>query len=74
MLAGNGTLEAAGDRLLCQPGRHLDYPSGNPRVQLPSSREDPLAQILRPDLDKDFRQPLARRGLSSAEIDQIVFD
>jgi mannose-6-phosphate isomerase len=74
MLAGNGTLEAAGDRLLCQPGNTWIIPPATREYSCVPQGKTRWLKFYIPDLDEDFRQPLARRGLSSKEIDQIVFD
>ena len=74
MLAGRGTLEAAGERMPCQPGKTWVIPPATRDYScIPQGRTRWLKFYV-PDLDKDFRQPLARRGLSSTKIDQIVFD
>ena len=74
MLAGNGTLEAAGDRLPCQPGNTWIIPPATREYGCVPQGKTRWLKFYVPDLDKDFRQPLARRGLSSTEIGQIVFD
>ena len=74
MLAGNGTLESAGDRWPCQPGNTWIIPPATREYGCVPQGKARWLKFYVPDLDKDFRQPLARRGLSSAEIDQIVFD
>ena len=74
MLAGNGTLEAAGERVPCQPGKTWIIPPATREYGCLPQGKTRWLKFYIPDLDKDFRQPLARRGLSSKEIDQIVFD
>ena len=74
MLAGNGTLEAAKDRLPCQPGNTWIIPPATREYSCVPQGTTRWLKFYVPELDKDFRQPLARRGLLSAEIDKIVLD
>ncbi len=74
MLAGRGTLEAAGEGLPCQPGNTWIIPPATREYSCVPQGRSRWLKFYIPDLDKDFRQPLARLGLSAREINQIVFD
>jgi mannose-6-phosphate isomerase class I len=73
-LSGSATLEAAGVQSTCQPGNTWLVPPATREYGCIPQGKARWLKFYVPDLDRDFRQPLARRGLSSAEIDRIVFD
>ena len=73
MLAGEATLEAAGDRLPAQAGSTWIIPPATGACGcVPQGRTRWLRYYV-PDLERDFQQPLAQRGLSPADISKIVF-
>ena len=74
MLAGAGTLEAAGDRLPCRAGGAWIIPPATGVYRCVPHGKARWLRFYVPDLEVDFRQPLVQRGLSSADIGKIVFD
>ena len=49
-------------------------PPGVSRYRLVPGEKTRLLKFYVPDLDKDFRRPLARRGVKAAKVQKLVFD
>lgn len=74
VLAGQGRVETAAGWLGYRTGDTWLIPPATGPYRLVPARKTRLLKFYHPDLDKDFRRALARRGLRPAEIKKIVFD
>ncbi len=73
LLEGEGRVETAAGWLAYRMGDTWLIPPASGQYRLVPKRKTRLLKFYVPDLEKDFRRPLARRGVRSAEIKKIVF-
>ncbi len=74
VLAGDGRVETAAGWLAYRPGNTWLIPPAAGQYRLAPRQETRLLRIYVPDVDKDFRCPLAKRGVRAAKINRVVFD
>ena len=74
VIAGAGRMEMAVGWLAYRPGQTWVIPAGAAPYRLAPEKPSLLIRFYVPDLDRDFRQPLERRGVSPSMISQVVFD
>ena len=70
---GGGRVEIQAGWLAYRPGQTWVVPPGSAPYRLVPEEPSRLIRFYVPDLDRDFRQPLAQRGASSEMIGEIVF-
>lgn len=73
VLEGEGRAETAAGWLAYRAGETWLVPPATGKYRWVPVRKTRLLKFYIPDLDKDFRQPLARRGVRSSKIARIVF-
>ncbi len=71
---GDGRVETEAGWLGSKKGETWLIPPSTERYRLVPNKEIRLLKFYVPDLEKDFRQPLKRHGVSAAEIAKVVFD
>jgi mannose-6-phosphate isomerase len=74
LLEGEGRMETAVGWLGYRAGDTWLIPPAAGGYTLVPRETTRLLKVYVPDLDKDFRQPLTRRGVRNARINQILFD
>jgi mannose-6-phosphate isomerase len=74
LLEGEGRVETHVGWLAYRTGDTWLIPPATGRYRLVPNQKTRLLKFYVPDLDRDFRRALARRGVSSAKINKIVFD
>lgn len=74
MLRGEGRVETEKGWLAYAPGQAWLVPPGAAPYRLVPEKASQFIRCYVPDLDRDFRLPLARQGVSADVIRQIVFD
>jgi len=74
LLEGEGRMETAAGWLGYRAGDTWLIPPAAGGYRLVPRETTRLLKVYVPDLDKDFRQPLTRRGVRNARINQILFD
>jgi mannose-6-phosphate isomerase len=74
LLEGEGRVETAAGWLGYQAGDTWLIPPATGTYRLVPRETTRLLKFYLPDLEEDFRQPLARRGVRAASIKKIVFD
>lgn len=74
MLSGEGRVETAAGWLAYRTGHTWLIPQPVESFRLVPEQETRLLRFYVPDLDKDFRRPLAERGVRPGEIRKIIFD
>jgi mannose-6-phosphate isomerase len=72
--AGNGRVDTAGGWMGYFTGDTWLIPPGARRYRLAPRGTTRILKCYVPELDKDFRQPIARERVKEAEIKKIVFD
>lgn len=73
VIRGTGRVEIPAGWLAYRPGQTWLVPAGSGPFRLMPETSSRLIRFYVPDLDHDFRQPLASRGASEAMIRGIVF-
>lgn len=71
---GEGRVESDAGWLAYRPGYAWLVPPQAGRYRLVPEEPTRMLRFYVPDLDADFRQPLARRGVSETTIREVVFD
>lgn len=74
LLEGEGRVETAAGWLGYRAGDTWLIPPATGAYRLVPRDTTRLLKFYLPDLEKDFRQPLAKRGVRAARINKIVFD
>ena len=74
IVEGDGRVETEAGWLGSKRGETWLVPPATERYRLVPNEEIRLLKFYVPDLEKDFRQPLKRHGVSAAEIAKVVFD
>jgi mannose-6-phosphate isomerase len=74
VVAGEGRVETAAGWLGYQAGDTWVIPPGAGKYQVAPVERTQILKFYVPDVDKDFRRPLSRRGFKSAQIKKILFD
>ncbi len=74
ILSGQGRVETAAGWMAYRTGDTWVIPPGTKDYRLAPEERTRLFKFYVPDLDKDFRGPLAARGVSAEKIARIVFD
>ena len=74
VLEGEGRVETDAGWLAYCTGETWLIPPGVSRYRLVPREKTRLLKFYVPDLDKDFRRPLARRGVKAAKVKKLVFD
>jgi mannose-6-phosphate isomerase class I len=74
VLEGEGRVETPGGWLGYRAGDTWLIPPATGHYRLVPRRRTRLLKFYVPDLERDFRQPLAKRGIRAGKIDRIVFD
>jgi mannose-6-phosphate isomerase len=74
LLEGEGRIENEAGWLAYRPGETWLIPPAAGRYRLVPGIDTKFLKFYVPDIDKDFREPMKRRGVSSEKIRQIVFE
>jgi len=74
LLAGGGRMETRAGWLACRTGDTWIIPPGTRQYRLVPEKKTRLLKFYVPDLDSDFRRPLAKRGIRADQIRKVVFD
>jgi mannose-6-phosphate isomerase len=74
VIEGEGRIENAAGWLAYRTGETWLIPPGTSLYRLVPGLDTRLLKFYVPDLEKDFREPLQRRGIPATTIRQIVFD
>ena len=74
IVAGEGRVETAAGWLGYQAGDTWVIPPGAVPYRVAPVEKTRLLKFYVPDIDKDFRRPLARRGIKADQIKKIVFE
>jgi mannose-6-phosphate isomerase len=74
LLKGKGRMETAAGWLGYRAGDTWLIPPATGAYRLVPQETTRLLKFYLPDLEKDFRQPLSKRGVDAAKINRIVFD
>ena len=74
VLEGEGRVETATGWMGFHPGDTWLIPPATPHYRLAPRTKTRWLKFYVPDLDRDFRQPLAKRGVPASRIGRIVFD
>ena len=74
VISGTGRVEIEAGWLAYRPGQTWLVPAGAASYRLVPEKPSRLLRYYVPDIERDFRQPLARRGVPPEVIAQIVFD
>lgn len=74
VLSGPGRVETRAGWLAYRPGDTWLIPPATESYRLVPERNTRLLRFYAPDLDKDFRRPLSKRGVRSTEIRKVCFD
>jgi uncharacterized protein YjlB len=74
IVAGRGRVETARGWLGYDRGDTWIIPPGAGQYRIAPVENTRVLKFYVPDVDKDFRRPLLRRGFKAAQIGKIVFD
>jgi mannose-6-phosphate isomerase len=74
LLKGKGRMETAAGWLDYRAGDTWLIPPATGTYRLAPREKTRLLRFYVPDLEKDFRQPLSKRGVPAARINKVVFD
>jgi mannose-6-phosphate isomerase len=74
LLEGEGRVETPGGWLAYRAGHTWLIPPAVGHYRLVPRRTTRLLKFYVPDVERDFRRPLAKRGVRAGMIDRIVFD
>ena len=74
VLAGEGRVENASGWLAYRTGETWVIPPACRSYRLFPEKPSRVLKFYVPDLDVDFRRPLAQRGVRAAQIDRVIFD
>jgi hypothetical protein len=74
VIRGAGRVEIPAGWLAYRPGQSWLVPATCAPFRLVPETPSWLIRFYVPDLDRDFRQPLAKRGTSAEMIRSVVFD
>ncbi len=74
VVAGEGRVETAAGWLGYHAGDTWVIPPGAGQYRLAPVEKTRILKFYVPDIDKDFRRPLARRGFKSGQIKTILFN
>lgn len=74
LLAGGGRMETRAGWLACRTGDTWIIPPGTGQYRLVPQKKTRVLKFYVPDLDTDFRRPLAKRGIRADQIRKVVFD
>jgi mannose-6-phosphate isomerase len=74
ILSGEGRVETAAGWMAYGTGHTWVIPPGAKSYRLVPEKRTRLLKFYVPDVDKDFRRPLAARGVSAEQIARVVFD
>ncbi len=73
VVAGEGRVETSAGWYAYRTGDVWLIPPATPAYRLAPEQESSLLKFYVPDIDEDFRRPLAAAGLKPGEIERIVF-
>ncbi len=73
VIEGEGRVETACGWLAYAPGQTWLIPPGSVAYRLVPEEKSRFVRFYVPDLDRDFRQPLRKRGVAAEEIGKVVF-
>lgn len=74
VISGSGRVEIEAGWLAYRTGQTWLVPAGSASYRLVPEKPSRVLRYYIPDIESDFRQPLARRGLPPDLIAQVVFD
>lgn len=74
VVAGKGRVETAAGWLGYEAGDTWIIPPGAGQYRVAPVEKTRILKFYVPDVDKDFRRPLSRRGFKAAQIRKILFD
>jgi mannose-6-phosphate isomerase len=74
VISGAGRVEIEAGWLAYRPGQTWVVPATGGSYRLVPEKPSRLLRYYVPETDRDFRQPLARRGVSPEMIGRVVFD
>ena len=74
IIEGGGRVETEAGWLGYRTGETWLIPPATGRYRLVPRKKTRLLKFYVPDLEKDFRRPLLRRGVKQKEIEKICFD
>ena len=74
VLEGSGRVEAPAGWMGYLPGETWLVPPATENYRLVPGETTRLLKFYVPDLDRDFRRPLARRGVRASRMKKIIFD
>ncbi|HEY6292588.1 MAG TPA: type I phosphomannose isomerase catalytic subunit [Terriglobia bacterium] len=74
VIGGEGRMEIKAGWLAYRPGQTWVVPPGASPYRLMPEKPSSFIRFYVPDLERDFRQPLAERGVSAEMISKLVFD
>ncbi len=74
VLEGGGRVETAQGWLAYRTGETWLIPPATRKYRLVPRQKTRLLKVYVPQVDHDFRRPLAKRGVSAARIKKLVFD
>ena len=74
VISGAGRVEIAAGWLAFRPGQTWVVPAGSNPYRLVPEKPSRLLRFYVPDLERDFRQPLAHRGVPPEVIGKVVFE
>jgi mannose-6-phosphate isomerase len=74
IVAGEGRVETAAGWMGYQAGGTWVIPPGAGRYRLAPVEKTRLLKFYVPNVDKDFKRPLSRRGIKAEQIRKILFD
>ena len=74
VISGQGRVEIKAGWLAYRPGQTWVVPPGSAPYRLMPEKTSSFLRFYVPDLDRDFRRPLAERGVTAEMISRIVFD
>ena len=74
VIAGEGRVETSRGWLAYAPGQTWLIPPGSEPYRLVPEETSRFVRFYVPDLDRDFRQPLVKRGVAPAVIRKVVFE
>ncbi|HXJ95901.1 MAG TPA: type I phosphomannose isomerase catalytic subunit [Terriglobia bacterium] len=74
VISGAGRVEIEAGWLAFRPGQTWVVPAGSSPYRLVPEKPSRLLRFYVPDLERDFRQPLAHRGVPPEVIGKVVFE
>jgi len=74
VISGAGRVEIEAGWLAYRPGQTWVVPAGSGAYRLVPEKPSRLLRFYVPEIERDFRQPLARRGVAPEMIRRVLFD